>query len=52
MNKKQIREFIEWLGLNYLDFDNNGKDYKKSTTEEITDKIKELTKNKTKCIQK
>ena len=37
---KEIEVFIDWLGFNYLHFQNEGKDYRESVSIEITEKLK------------
>ena len=39
MNNKQIKDFTEWLGVLYLDFDNEDKHYVKVVKNEIKEKI-------------
>ena len=40
MKDNDINDFIEWLGVLYLDFDNENDLYKISVTNEIKEKIK------------
>ena len=42
MKAKNIKIFIDWLGLNYLDFDNESQEYRDIVSEEIKEKIEEL----------
>jgi hypothetical protein len=44
MKIKEKKEFIEWLGLLYLDFDNSGKEYNKITSLEILNKLNSYDK--------
>jgi len=44
MTKKQKIEFVEWLGLLYLDFDNSGTEYSEITTNEILEKLESYGK--------
>lgn len=39
MNKQQKQDFVNWLGLMYLDFDNESDHYKWVVTKEILEKI-------------
>ena len=43
-NPKQKIEFVEWLGLLYLDFDNSGTEYSEITTNEILEKLESYKK--------
>ena len=47
MNAQQKKEFVEWLGVLYLDFDNNGQEYSEITTNEILEKIESYEKTNT-----
>jgi len=40
MNDKQIKEFIDYIGLVYLDFQNNGKGYRDSVKKDLTERLK------------
>lgn len=44
MNEKQKKDFIEWLGLLYLDFDNESEHYRWVLTKEITEKLESYEK--------
>lgn len=39
---KHVNSFVEFLGILYLDFDNESKEYRDVVTREIKDKLKEL----------
>ena len=44
MNYKQKKDFVDWLGVMYLDFDNESDEYCKITRKEITDKLETYEK--------
>jgi len=46
MKNKDINDFIDWLGLMYLDFQNEPKQYIDATKKEIKEKIKSYTKKR------
>ena len=44
MKDKDIKDLIDWLGYQYLDFDNESAQYVESVKEEIKDKINSYEK--------
>jgi hypothetical protein len=50
MTAKDKKDFIEWLGLMYLDFDNAHYHYIDVTTKEIEDKLKEYDSKRNKKV--
>ena len=43
---KQIQEFIDWMGYNYLHFDNEPKQSRDAMRKEITQKLNTIIKSK------
>jgi len=44
MTNKQTKEFIDWLGLNYLNFDNEHINYTSAVKQEIREKLEKYEK--------